>query len=67
MTRSGSDVCFSPHCGLNSDIAACPKSAKTGSGEYKSRKEKAARRRLLNSNPIIVDQAAINASFAFRR
>jgi hypothetical protein len=30
-------------------------------------KEKAARRRLFNSNPMIVDQAAINAGFDFRR
>ncbi len=29
--------------------------------------EKAARRRLFNSNPMIVDQAASNAGFAFRR
>ena len=30
-------------------------------------KQKAARRRLLNSNPMIVDQATINAGFDFRR
>jgi hypothetical protein len=30
-------------------------------------KEKAARRRLLNSNLMIVDQAVINAGFDFRR
>lgn len=30
-------------------------------------KMKAARRRLLNSNPMLVDQAAINAGFDFRR
>jgi hypothetical protein len=30
-------------------------------------KEKAARRRLLNSNLMIVDHAAINAGFDFRR
>ena len=30
-------------------------------------KEKAARRRLLNSNPVISDQAAIKAGFDFRR
>jgi hypothetical protein len=30
-------------------------------------KQKAARRRLQNSNPMIVDQAAINAGLAFRR
>jgi hypothetical protein len=32
-----------------------------------SQKEKAARRRLLNSNLMIADQAAINAGFDFRR
>src|SRR5882672_11208340 len=30
-------------------------------------KQKAARRRLLNSNPMIVDQATTNVGFAFRR
>jgi hypothetical protein len=30
-------------------------------------KMKAARRRLLSSNPMLVDQAAINAGFDFRR
>jgi hypothetical protein len=30
-------------------------------------KERAARRRLFNSNLMIVDQAAINAGFDFRR
>jgi hypothetical protein len=32
-----------------------------------AQREKAARRRPLNSNPLIADQAAINAGFAFRR
>ena len=39
---------------------------KTGSCGYKSRKKKAVRRRLLNSN-LMMDQAAINAGFDFRR
>ena len=39
-----------------------------GSRYFKQRpKEKAARRRLLNSNLMIVDQTAINAGFDFRR
>jgi hypothetical protein len=45
----------------NSDIADATRSNK------QAVKEKAARRRLLNSNLIIVDQAAINAGFDFRR
>jgi hypothetical protein len=36
---------FTPESGLLSDIPPCPKSAKPGSGGYKRRKEKAARRR----------------------
>jgi hypothetical protein len=35
--------------------------------DYKSVNEKAARRRLFNSTMMIVDQAAINAGFAFPR
>jgi hypothetical protein len=61
------DVRFGADNGLMSGMAPCPKSAKTGSGGYKTCKEKAARRRLFNSNLMIVDQTAINAGFEFRR
>jgi len=37
------------------------------SNEPVVRKEKAARRLLFNSNPMILDQAAINAGFVVRR
>jgi hypothetical protein len=41
--------------------------AKIGSGGYKPSKEKAARRRLLNSNLMVVIQANIITGFDFRR
>jgi hypothetical protein len=59
------------HYGLKSDIALSPKSAMNRHRRFKSHrrdtKEKAARRQLLNSNQVIMDQAAINAGFDFRR
>jgi hypothetical protein len=38
-----------------------------GSTLHEFLKQKAARRRLCNSNPMIADQAAINTGFDFRR
>jgi hypothetical protein len=43
---------------------ACPFGARNGHRGRKFSKEEAARRRLLNSNLMIVDQAAINAGLA---
>jgi hypothetical protein len=57
---------YAPESRLNADNAGCPKSARNGSGGFLLRKEKAARRRLFNSNLMIVDQAAINAGPDFR-
>jgi hypothetical protein len=74
--REQREVCRSRDVGFMSDFhqqrtspanSPCPKSAKGGSGGCKSRKEKAARRRLFNFRPMIADQAAINAGFDFRR
>ncbi len=56
------DVRFEAHCRLNSDIASCPKSAKTRSGSVHCRK--AARvvipaSRLSGTRPYIVERLAV--------
>ena len=56
-------VRFAPDSG----VSPWPSCAMNGSGENLLRKEKAARRRLPNSDLVIVDQAAIIAGFDFRR
>jgi hypothetical protein len=60
------NVRFGAHSGLKSEIAQGPKSAKLGNGEMYFAQGKATRRRLLNSN-LMIDHAAINAGFDFRR
>jgi hypothetical protein len=61
------DVRFRAHYGLKSDIAGGPKSARLEHAGSKLQQKKAARRAALNSNPMVVDQAAINTGFDFRR
>jgi hypothetical protein len=58
------DVRFGSHSGLKSDIATCPKTCTNPEVAYqKKNRPKAA----LNFNLMMVDQAAINAGFNFRR
>jgi hypothetical protein len=53
--------------GLKSDIAPCPKSAMNRHDGDRPHKRKSRPAAALNSNLMLVDQAAISAGFDFRR
>jgi hypothetical protein len=53
--------------GLRQQIDLRPKTFTMSEVVQLMRKEKAARKRPLNSNPMILDQATINAGFDLRR
>ena len=61
------DVRFGAHSGPKPDITGLPKSARLGHAGSKLQQKKAAPRAALNSNPMVVDEAAINTGFDFRR
>jgi hypothetical protein len=67
LTAPKSDFRSTPKSGPQLARAGSPFRAMDGSVEYLLRKQKAARRRLLSSNLMIVDQTAINAGFDFPR
>ena len=64
LTAPKSDFRSTPKSGPQLARAGSPFRAMDG---YLLRKQKAARRRLLSSNLMIVDQTAINAGFDFPR
>jgi hypothetical protein len=68
LTALKFDFRFTTGSGLKSDVAACLKGAPDSDmGTFEiADKEKAARRRLLNSNLMIADQAAINVGLNLR-
>jgi hypothetical protein len=51
---------FEAHSGLPPDIAPFPKSAKSGRGRYKSRKEKVAREHVFCAKKKATRKAALN-------